>query len=118
MARVGLTDWADRPADALPLGQQRALQMARALCGRPRLLLLDEPASGLRAAERAALAGLIERLRADGLAILLVEHDVAFVARLADRVTVLDLGRVIARGTLAEVRTDPRVATAYLGARR
>ncbi len=112
--RVGLRH-GDRPADALPLGQQRALQMARALCGRPRLLLLDEPASGLRAGERAALAQLVERLRADGLAILLVEHDVAFVARLADRVTVLDLGEVIAHGTFAQIRADPRVATAYLG---
>jgi branched-chain amino acid transport system ATP-binding protein len=112
---VGLTEHADRPAEALPLGQQRALQVARALCGRPRLLLLDEPASGLRAAERAALASLIERLRSDGLSILLVEHDVAFVARLADRVTVLDLGRVLAHGTFAEIRSDPRVAAAYLG---
>ncbi|MFD0522459.1 ABC transporter ATP-binding protein [Paractinoplanes durhamensis] len=113
--RAGLTAWADRPADALPLGQQRALQVARALCGGPRLLLLDEPASGLRGPERSALAGLIEQLRGEGLSILLVEHDVAFVARLADRVTVLDLGRVIARGTFAEIRTDPAVITAYLG---
>jgi ABC-type branched-subunit amino acid transport system ATPase component len=118
LAEVGLSAWADRPAEALPLGQQRALQLARALCGKPRLLLLDEPASGLRAAERAALAGLVERLRAGGLSILLVEHDVGFVARLADRVTVLDLGQVIATGTFAEIRTDPRVATAYLGGRR
>ncbi len=115
LAQVWLADWADRPADALPIGQQRALQLARALCARPRLLLLDEPASGLRAAERAALADLIEQLRADGLSIVLVEHDVAFVARLADRVTVLDLGEVIASGTFATVRADPRVAKAYLG---
>jgi branched-chain amino acid transport system ATP-binding protein len=116
LARVGLADWAERAADELPLGQQRALQVARALCGRPRLLLLDEPASGLRGPERSALAGLIEDLHADGLSIMLVEHDVAFVARLADRVTVLDLGRVISRGTFQEIRSDPAVIAAYLGA--
>lgn len=115
LARVGLSGWAHRPADALPLGQQRALQMARALCGRPRLLLLDEPASGLRATERAALAELIEQLHAGGLTMMLIEHDVAFVARLADRITVLDLGRVIARGAFADIRDDPTVMAAYLG---
>lgn len=113
--RVGLEAWADRPAELLPLGQQRALQVARALCGEPTLLLLDEPASGLRAAERDRLADLVEQLRADGLTIMLVEHDVALVGRLADRVTVLDLGKVIAEGTPDEIRTDPRVVTAYLG---
>ncbi|MFC7528315.1 ABC transporter ATP-binding protein [Actinoplanes sp. GCM10030250] len=115
LARVGIADWADRPAEALPLGQQRALQLARALCGQPRLLLLDEPASGLRAAERDRLATLLHELRAEGLTMLLVEHDVAFVMRLADRVTVLDLGKVIAEGTAAEVRANPRVMAAYLG---
>ncbi|GAA2675328.1 ABC transporter ATP-binding protein [Actinoplanes palleronii] len=114
--RAGLAAWADRPAEDLPLGRQRALQMARALCGRPRLLLLDEPASGLRGPERTALAGLIEELRAEGLSILLVEHDVGFVSRLADRVTVLDLGRVLATGPFPEIRTDPVVISAYLGA--
>jgi branched-chain amino acid transport system ATP-binding protein len=116
LARAGLSEWADRPAEALPLGQQRALQVARALCGGPRLLLLDEPASGLRAAERARLAELIEDLRADGLTIMLVEHDVGFVTRLADRVTVLDLGRVVTTGTPDDVRSHPEVVAAYLGA--
>jgi branched-chain amino acid transport system ATP-binding protein len=113
--RVGLSVWADRPAEALPLGQQRALQLARALCGRPRLLLLDEPASGLRARERHALADLLGALRGEGITMILVEHDVAFVTRLADRITVLDLGRVIAEGTPAEIRADPAVVSAYLG---
>lgn len=113
--RVGLADRADQSAESLPLGQQRALQVARALCGRPRLLLLDEPAAGLRAAERDALAQLIEELKAGGLTMIKIEHDVAFVTRLADRVTVLDLGRVIAEGTPAEIRSDPAVVAAYLG---
>lgn len=115
LRRTGLDGWADRAAEDLPLGLQRALQVARALCGRPRLLLLDEPASGLRGPERSALAELIETLRGEGLSILLVEHDVGFVGRLADRVTVLDLGRVIASGTFAEVRADHAVISAYLG---
>jgi branched-chain amino acid transport system ATP-binding protein len=113
--RVGLRDWAHRAADVLPLGQQRALQVARALCARPRLLLLDEPASGLRATEREALARLIEDLRAEGLTMMLIEHDVAFVARLADRISVLDLGRHIAEGTPEEIRGDEVVIAAYLG---
>ena len=115
LERTGLLDWADRPAEALPLGQQRALQVARALCGQPKLLLLDEPASGLRAAERERLSVLIGQLRVDGLTMLLVEHDVGFVMRLVDRVTVLDLGTVISEGTAAEVRADPKVVAAYLG---
>jgi branched-chain amino acid transport system ATP-binding protein len=118
LLRVGLEDQADRLAESLPIGQQRAVQVARALCGRPRLLLLDEPASGLRAAERERLAHLLETLRAEGLAMLLVEHDVAFVTRLASRITVMDRGRVIAQGKPTDIRRDPTVIGAYLGQER
>lgn len=115
LERIGLSDLAGRPAESLPLGSQRSVQVARALCARPRLLLLDEPASGLRGAERESLAVLIESLREEGLTMLLVEHDVAFVTRLAGEITVLDRGRVIARGTPDQVRADPAVIAAYLG---
>jgi branched-chain amino acid transport system ATP-binding protein len=118
LSRVGLEDQADRLAESLPIGQQRAVQVARALCGRPRLLLLDEPASGLRAAERERLAHLLETLRGKGLSMLLVEHDVAFVTRLASRITVMDRGRVIAQGRPDDIRRDPVVVGAYLGQKR
>jgi branched-chain amino acid transport system ATP-binding protein len=115
LERVGLTAMAGRPAESLPLGQQRAVQVARALCGRPRLLLLDEPASGLRGFERQQLSELLAALRGEGLTMLLVEHDVAFVTHLGSVITVLDRGRVIAEGPPAAIRRDPAVIAAYLG---
>jgi branched-chain amino acid transport system ATP-binding protein len=113
--RVGLGDWASTPAESLPLGQQRSLQVARALCGDPALLLLDEPASGLRAGEKEAFAALLGLLKREGLTMMLVEHDVGFVSSLADVVTVLDLGRLIAQGPPGQVLRDPAVVAAYIG---
>ena len=112
---VGLRALAGRAAESLSFGHQRSLQLARALAAEPSLLLLDEPASGLRSSERRDFAKLIERLRARALTILLVEHDVPLVTALSDRITVLDLGRVIAEGTPAAIRANPAVIDAYLG---
>jgi branched-chain amino acid transport system ATP-binding protein len=112
---VGLTSLADRPAESLSFGHQRALQLARALSSGPSLLLLDEPASGLRESERREFARLVTRLRGRALTILLVEHDVPLVMALSDRITALDLGRVIAEGTPAAIREDRAVVNAYLG---
>jgi branched-chain amino acid transport system permease protein len=115
LRRVGLADRAFERAGSLPLGNQRLLEIARALAADPVLLVLDEPAAGLRAGEKAALARLLRVLRAEGLTILLVEHDMDFVMGLVDRVVVMDFGCKLCEGAPAAVRRDPRVQEAYLG---
>jgi ABC-type branched-subunit amino acid transport system ATPase component/ABC-type branched-subunit amino acid transport system permease subunit len=114
--RVGLADQIDQPAGSLSLGQQRIVEIARALCVDPMLLLLDEPAAGLRHLEKQQLAGLLRQLRDGGMSVLLVEHDMGFVMDLADRVVVLDFGTKIAEGTPQAIKTNPQVIKAYLGA--
>ncbi|UGV27873.1 branched-chain amino acid ABC transporter ATP-binding protein/permease [Rhodopseudomonas boonkerdii] len=114
--RVGLGDQMNQLAGSLSLGQQRIVEIARALCVDPMLLLLDEPAAGLRHMEKQQLAALLRQLREGGMSVLLVEHDMGFVMNLADRIVVLDFGTKIAEGTPAEIKTNPDVIKAYLGA--
>ena len=114
---VGLQALADAPADALSYGDQRRLEIARALVAAPRLLLLDEPAAGMNPSETAALGDLIRRIAADGTTVLLVEHDMHFVMGLSETISVLNFGRLIFTGSPREVRNDPNVVEAYLGAR-
>jgi branched-chain amino acid transport system ATP-binding protein/branched-chain amino acid transport system permease protein len=116
IARVGLADQIDQPAGSLSLGQQRIVEIARALCADPMLLLLDEPAAGLRHMEKQRLAALLRELRDGGMSVLLVEHDMGFVMDLADRVVVLDFGTKIAEGSPDMIKRDPEVIKAYLGA--
>ena len=113
--RVGLTSVADARVDSLPTGQCRLVELGRCLATKPKVMLLDEPASGQSEAETVVFAELLQSLAAGGMAVVLVEHDVALVMNVCGRVNVLDFGRIIASGTPSEIQNDQAVLSAYLG---
>jgi branched-chain amino acid transport system ATP-binding protein len=115
MRFVGLGDYIETDADAMPYGALKRLEIARALAGKPKILLLDEPAAGLNATETQDIDALITKLAQSGITVVLVEHDMKLVMGVSDRIVVLDYGRKLCEGTAQVVRHDPRVIEAYLG---
>jgi branched-chain amino acid transport system ATP-binding protein len=115
MSRVGLDAYLDAEADAMPYGALKRLEIARALAAEPSLLMLDEPAAGLNPTETQEIDRLIQSIAADGITVVLVEHDMKLVMGISDHIIVLDHGRLLAQGTPAEVARDPQVVAAYLG---
>jgi len=115
LERIGLADRAHEKARNLSYGEQRRVEIARALASAPRLLLLDEPTAGMNPVEVQAVAALIRKVAAEGHSVLLIEHNVRLVMDVCDRITVLNFGKVIAEGPPAAVVKDPAVVTAYLG---
>ncbi len=115
ITRLGLEEHADSPADALSYGLQRRVEIARALATDPSLLLLDEPTAGMNVAETARLGDLVLSLRSEGLTVLVIEHDMAFITQVCDHVVVLNFGEVIAQGNPEEIKKNTLVVEAYLG---
>ena len=115
LQRVGMAEWMHAPAGSLPMGQQRLLEIARALCADPSLLLLDEPAAGLRHAEKQELSRVLRNLKESGISILLVEHDMDLVMKVCDHIVVMEHGTYLMEGTPHEVQLSPKVRAAYLG---
>jgi branched-chain amino acid transport system ATP-binding protein len=116
LALVGLSAFAERQAGEMPYGALKRLEIARALAAEPKVLLLDEPAAGCNAVETAEVDAVIQKIAAQGIAVVLVEHDMRLVMKISNRIVVLDQGRMLAEGTAQEVRNNPEVIAAYLGA--
>jgi len=115
LKRVGLGDWMHEQAANLPMGQQRLMEIARALCADPTLLLLDEPAAGLRYLEKQELMRVLRQLQSEGMSILLVEHDMDLVMDVCETIVVMEFGTYLTQGTPEAVQADPKVRAAYLG---